>query len=395
MKPDRYARQRMIAWWRQDRLSTATVLVAGVGALGNEVAKNLALLGVGRLVLVDFDRVEPSNLSRAVLFDDHSVGAPKVKAAAAALARLNPEVAVQTIEGDVFHDVGLGWYRHSQLAIGCLDNLAARSQVGLSCALAGIPHLDGGMWALGGEVRWFNSGEGPCFDCTLAPDDWQRATERRSCSGFASSDPSEPAGAPTLATTAAIVGGLLAQEAAKWLCGQPVPMGKALVYNGQALTLHRAELTRNPACRSSHQSYQAVESLPVKAAETTPRALLELARNGSPKEGFSLELGRDFLLALHCPNCGRHDEINRLWAKVPETERTCPHCGTTRQGETIHTIEPDTPWADRSLATLGVPPTEVLAVSTPAGLRFYELSGDATARSSTRSDSEKTKQESL
>ncbi len=65
---DRYSRLRLISWWRQEKLAAAKVLVVGAGALGNEVIKNLALLGVGTTYVIDLDEVEPSNLSRSVLF---------------------------------------------------------------------------------------------------------------------------------------------------------------------------------------------------------------------------------------------------------------------------------------------------------------------------------------
>lgn len=392
-QPDRYARQRLIEWWDQDRLRAARVLIAGAGALGNELLKNLVLLGVGHLLVIDFDRVEVSNLSRTVLFDETNIGQPKVKSAARALAQLNPEVTIHTVEGDLFYDVGLGFYRHSHLAIGCLDNLAARSQVGLSCVLAGIPYLDGGMWSLGGEVRWFTAGEGPCFDCTLSPNDQARADERRSCTGFRDPTWNEEERVPTVATTAAIIGGLLAQEAAKWLCGYPITPGKAIVYNGQALTMHRSELARNPTCASSHLPYDHVIELPYRASDLTSYRLLQragqdLANTDGPlpvQPGLTaagtgekpiLELGRDFLVAFACPQCGRQQPVNQTWGKVLETERRCPHCGATRQTETIRALAADSPLADRPLASLGVPPGEVLAVRTARGLLFYELTAD-------------------
>jgi glutamyl-tRNA reductase len=70
---DRYARQRLIPSWQQESLKQATVLVGGAGALGNEVIKNLALLGIGRLIILDRDTIEVSNLSRTVLFRPLSV----------------------------------------------------------------------------------------------------------------------------------------------------------------------------------------------------------------------------------------------------------------------------------------------------------------------------------
>jgi len=79
---DRYSRLRLIPWWRQERLASARVLVVGAGALGNEVVKNLALLGVGTTFLIDLDEVEPSNLSRSVLFRARDGGRAKAEVAA-------------------------------------------------------------------------------------------------------------------------------------------------------------------------------------------------------------------------------------------------------------------------------------------------------------------------
>ena len=71
---DRYSRLRLIAWWDQAKLAAARILVVGAGALGNEVLKNLALLGVGTIYLVDFDTIEQSNLTRSVLFRNRTAG---------------------------------------------------------------------------------------------------------------------------------------------------------------------------------------------------------------------------------------------------------------------------------------------------------------------------------
>ncbi len=380
-RDDRYARQRLIDGWDQDRLATAQVLVAGAGALGNELLKNLALMGVGRLLVIDFDRVEASNLSRCALFRPQDVGRPKVAAAADALARLNPQVEVRTIDGDLFYDVGLGWYRHADLAIGCLDSLAARSQLGLDATLAGVPYFDGGMWALGGEVRTFLPGDGPCFDCTLSPEDYERASERRSCSGF--QDPGGEGGGPeaTLASTAAIVGGLLAQEAVKQLCGLPVAGGRALVYNGQTLRFHRAELERGRNCRSSHAPYENVVELGQgAAARLTPAELLQRTRRALAAEqdpdDLSLELGRDFLVAFHCPRGHGTEEVGRVIGRVSEDAAICPRCGILRQAEVLGSVEQSAPRGSIPVADFGVPAGEVLAVRVAGEIRFYELAGD-------------------
>ncbi len=108
---DRYGRLRLISWWRQERLAAASVLVVGAGALGNEVIKNLALLGVGTTYLIDLDVVEASNLSRSVLFRAEDGGQPKATAAARRACELNPEITVVPMHGDVHHRSGTGALR--------------------------------------------------------------------------------------------------------------------------------------------------------------------------------------------------------------------------------------------------------------------------------------------
>ena len=73
----RYSRMELIAWWEQEKIANAKVLVVGVGALGNEVIKNLVLLGIGTLYIIDYDTIEPSNLNKSVLFRESDCGKNK------------------------------------------------------------------------------------------------------------------------------------------------------------------------------------------------------------------------------------------------------------------------------------------------------------------------------
>ena len=393
MGDDRYSRQSLIQWWSQERLRAARVLIAGVGALGNEVAKNLALLGVGTLILVDFDRIERSNLSRTVLFKESDVGHSKAARAARALRALNPDLAVYPCDGDLFYDLGLGIYRHCDLTIGCLDSIAARSQAGRCCGLTGVPYLDGGMWSLGGEARWLLSGDGPCFDCTISADDRAEAQLRRSCTGFAPpADTQDQPHLPTVATTASIIGGLLAQECAKFLCGHAIEAGKSIVYNGQYLTMHRAQLSRRPDCPASHVPYGDVIELPGGAAQTTAadliaRARVDLARAWFPSGGgadtvppagdaIEVQLTRNFALAMVCPGCGRRQRVQRHWSRVPESARPCPACGTLREAQVVQALGADSQHLHTPLSRLGVPPGEILPVYIGGGILFYELTSD-------------------
>src|SRR5687767_16029219 len=89
---DRFDRFRLIQWWDQGKLARAKVLVVGAGALGNEIIKNLALLGAGNVLIADLDRVENSNLSRSALYRARDNGKFKAETAAAAARDLYPQI---------------------------------------------------------------------------------------------------------------------------------------------------------------------------------------------------------------------------------------------------------------------------------------------------------------
>ena len=369
MTSDRYARQTLIHGWNQSALSAASLLVIGAGALGNETLKNLALLGVGHVLILDFDTIETSNLSRTVLFRDADVGLPKARVAAERVRKINPEMRVEALCGNVFYDIGLGFFRHADLVIGCLDNIAARSHVGVCCSLAGTPYLDGGMWGLGGEVRWFLPGETACFECTLTEEDRRQASERRSCTGLRRDDPERTI--PTTINTAAIIGGLLSQEAARLLCGGDVGGGEAFVYNGQTARMHRSTLPRKPDC-PYHAPYHDVVELDDTADTLSAASLLDRARADLGNGGI-LELGRDFLQSFHCSRCDNAEEVNQSIGVVPESRSRCQTCGSERTARIISRVEPNDAVASRTLAHLGIPPGEVVAVRNHQQTVLFEL----------------------
>jgi molybdopterin/thiamine biosynthesis adenylyltransferase len=374
MNAGRYDRQQGIPGWNQSALREARVLVAGAGALGNELIKNLVLMGIGHLMVVDFDRVEVSNLSRAVLLWDADVGRSKAQAVTEAAAKLNHEVDARFFDGDLLYDIGLGFYRHADLVVGTLDNQEARSLVGAAASMAGLPYLDGAMWALGGEVRWFDPGS-TCFNCTLSELDRLSLSERRSCSGFARVD-TPPGEQPvsTTVSTSSVIGGLLAKEVVQNLCGQETHFGEVTVYNGLKLSLHVSALKRDPTC-PYHEPLQNIVELEVGANDLRADELLRRAKKDLGSSAV-LELGRNFLLGFFCTNCGGHEEINKLLGRVSEHAALCPECGTVRSAEITTRIEGGEPYAGRRLSELGVPPGEVLTAHEGEELRAYELTRD-------------------
>src|SRR5258708_12066513 len=119
---DRDATLKLIDWFDVDRVRAAKILVIGAGAIGNEVLKNLALLGIGHIFIVDRDTIEMSNLSRSVLYRAADSGKDKASTAARAVRELNPNVKTTYQKGDITLDFGLGLLRRMDVVIGCLDN---------------------------------------------------------------------------------------------------------------------------------------------------------------------------------------------------------------------------------------------------------------------------------
>src|SRR5437899_12932824 len=107
---DRDSRLRLIRCWDHERLRAAKVLDVGAGAIGNEVLKNLALLGIGQVWVIDLDEIEDSNLTRSVLFRHEDCGKSKAIAAAEEMRNINPDVRVTPIHGNVVTDLGLGLF---------------------------------------------------------------------------------------------------------------------------------------------------------------------------------------------------------------------------------------------------------------------------------------------
>src|SRR5262245_16638488 len=117
--------------FRRERLRSTSALVVGAGALGNEVVKNLALLGVGQVTIVDHDTVEASNLTRSILFCGTDIAehlrkkTPKSELLALRAREINPDVDARAVVGEVA-DVGLGTLRRADVVFSCVDNEMAR-----------------------------------------------------------------------------------------------------------------------------------------------------------------------------------------------------------------------------------------------------------------------------
>ena len=274
-----------LSWFRSERVSQARVMVVGCGALGNEVLKNLVLFGVQHLVVVDFDRVESSNLSRSVLFtrEDAQLHARKIDAVKASIERINPSAEVVTLFGDIAYEVGLGWFRGVDVVIGCVDNRWARYCINRLCMRAGIPWVDGGIDGLEGTVRVFIPGEN-CYACNLGPEGLKDLKRRMPCSGIIRRN--EAAGrAATTPVIASVIGAVQVQEALKLIHREQLESGeltslcgRMFCYEGQHLTTRTVDFKAYDDDCPVHERWEPVTDSDLTIKHTVRQCLDELRR---------------------------------------------------------------------------------------------------------------------
>ncbi len=369
---DRYSRLRLISWWRQEKLADATVLVVGAGALGNEAVKNLALLGVGTILVIDLDTVEPSNLSRSVLFRAEDGGRPKAEVVAQRARELNPDVTVRAIVGDVTTDLGLGVFADADVVLGCLDNREARLWVNRQCWKVGTPWVDAGIQEIQGVVKVFVPPDSACYECAMTQRDYELLNLRYSCP-LLRRDDILAGKVPTAPTIASMMAALEVQEAVKILHGIPVAAGSALVYNGVANTFYTTKLPIREDCLS-HETYPSPTPLPL-GHESPAIALFDAAR--SRLEGpLRLALDRDLVTSISCPRCGWSTAVYRPRSRVSQHEAVCPRCRELGRPEMCCMIDEDSAEASRTLAELGIPPYDVVRVDGANASAFFLLDAD-------------------
>jgi molybdopterin/thiamine biosynthesis adenylyltransferase/DNA-binding transcriptional regulator YhcF (GntR family) len=373
LQTDRLGTFEFISWWEREKVQKAKVLVVGAGALGNEVIKNLSLMGVGNLFVIDFDTVEAANLSRSVLFRDGDSKRSKAEVVAARAKSLNPQLHVQYLHGNVTTQLGLGIIRRMDAVIGCLDNREARLALNRFCYWMNKPWIDGAIQELLGLVRVFVPGRGACFECTLTETARRDLSLRYSCPLLARQN-ILLGKVPTTPTIASIIGGMQAQEALKLIHDMPVEAGKVVHYNGLTNEMHTSAYVAREDCES-HWVYGDVAELPARAGQTTLAELLKIARQDLGGDAV-IELDQELILSLTCPQCLTRQEVLRPLEEVTFEAGHCPTCGVLRETELTHEITGAEPFLHRTLGSVGIPPLHILRARNASEFRFYELTGD-------------------
>jgi adenylyltransferase/sulfurtransferase len=371
---ERFARFARVEWWDQARLARARVLVCGAGALGNEVVKDLALLGVGHLVVADMDVVEKSNLTRSVLFREGDAGRPKAACAARAARELYPGIDARAVVGNIAADLGLGWVRWADVVVGALDNREARVFLNAACARLGRPWIDGGIDVLDGIARGFHPPATACYECTMSEVDWRLIEQRRSCTMLARRALAA-GGTPTTPTTASLVGALQAQEVLKLLHGLPALLGQGFVFEGATHTSYAVSYPIDPECRW-HEPPAPIDAL-ADVGLDSPLGALWSAAKAVLGDVDALELGRELVEHLTCVRCGARRPVLRPIDAVAEEDAVCAACGGDATPSFLHTIARGSSYLERTVRELGLPARDVVWARCGDRFHGFELQAEA------------------
>ncbi|MFM8655238.1 MAG: molybdopterin-synthase adenylyltransferase MoeB [Verrucomicrobiota bacterium] len=220
----------------QRKLKAARVLAIGTGGLGSPLLAYLAAAGVGRLGIVDFDRVDESNLQRQIIHRQTTIGHPKVESAKRTILEINPHIEVETHEVALRSDNALELFRPYDVIVDGTDNFPTRYLVNDACALLGKPNVYGSIFRFEGQCTVFWADQGPCYRC-LYP------------------EPPPPGSVPScaeggvLGILPGVIGVLQAIETVKLILGiGDVLIGRLLLFDALKMRFREMKLRKNPEC---------------------------------------------------------------------------------------------------------------------------------------------------
>ena len=317
------ARQELITWWDQSKLRAANVLVVGAGALGNEIVKNLALVGVGNITIVDMDTIELSNLSRCIFFRESDDGSYKAEVLAREAERLNPFTKTRFFTTPV-QDLGDAYLQQFNLIIAGLDNREARVWLGGAARRAGKVWIDAAIEGLMGKVQTFTP-DGPCYACTMSEKDWELLAHRKACK-LLGTDEILAGHTPTNATTSSIIAGIQTQEAIKYLAEVDSSMhaleNKVWRMIGEQMATFTSFIEIDEYCPFHFDPTETTHHIQL------PSTLAELWSALSLDDDTQISFYDDFLFIHGCSACGTAPTFG--YKDLLKKQGVCLKCGAER-----------------------------------------------------------------
>ncbi|MHB1207865.1 MAG: HesA/MoeB/ThiF family protein [Rhodospirillaceae bacterium] len=296
----RYLRHTLIDWFCQEDVSRARIGVVGAGAVGNEVLKCLALLGVGAIDVYDFDRIEIHNLTRSVLFRETDIGKNKAVCAAERLRDLDPNVKVTAYAGDFWQSVDLAHFAGYAAVICCVDNFEARIRLNTLCKLWGVNLINTGIdsrYAVVDTFPFSTQTDAGCYECSLPPSVYQRLSNRYSCGGLKKIAFIEKR-IPTTVITASLAGSLAVSRALRF--GSTGESGSRRIFaDSIGGTSTATDLPRREDCPVCSRFKAPIQITPCRNSLGA-----DLEQLGPISEGVEITLPEPVIMSFQCKNCG-------------------------------------------------------------------------------------------
>lgn len=385
----------LLSWFKKDRVKSARVLVAGCGALGNEVVKNLALFGVGHIYVVDFDQIELSNLTRSVLFREEDAYNHSYKAdiVAKRAREINPQIEVTPIVGNLFSEVGFGIYRSVDVIIGCLDSRIARYQLNRLALRAGKSWIDGSIENLTGVVKVYAPGIS-CYECSLSRDEFNHIMLRTGCADVVRSQTSKGRVATT-PISASIVGALQVQEAMKIIhmdtTGEEdhddatpfkTLQGKMLRYEGMTNAMNIYKISSWKKICPAHEQWTDITPCDSLSATMTVRETIKKLKEILKVDEVEINMcNNKFIDVIATDHPQKEFEVMIPESQLDHYIKKNKELRQLSYRTLIHkhffeNIDERFPYQDMTLMQIGIPRFDVLQVSTEKGIFYVELSAD-------------------
>jgi len=380
----------LLSWFKKDKVKNARVLVAGAGALGNEVVKDLALFGVGHIYVVDFDHIEISNLTRSVLFreEDAYNHSYKAEIVAKRAMEINPQIKVTPIVGNLFSEVGFGLYRAVDVVIGCLDSRIARYLLNRLCMRAGKTWIDGSIENLTGAVKVYTPGVN-CYECGLSREEFNIIMLRTGCADVVRTQSS----AGRVATTpisASIIGAMQVQEAMKIIhldsddqSQFKTLQGKMLRYEGMTNSMNIYKYSSWKKTCPAHERWENVLEGKDLSATMTVEKVMEKLKSLLNVKALEINMRNNkFIDKIVSDKPEKEFEVMIPESKLDDyingdAELRKLSYKTLFHKSFYENIDAEFPYKNLSLQQIGIPPFDVIQVATEKGQFYVELSGDS------------------
>ena len=360
-----YHRQELITWWDQKALLSAKVVVVGAGALGNEIVKTLALVGVGNITIVYMDIIEHTKLARCVFFRRDDELKLKAEVLAREASRMNTDVKTEYFTSPI-QELGDAFLLQFDLILAGLDNREARVWLGAAAKRTGKVWIDAAIEGLMGKVQTFVP-DGPCYACTMGDKDWEALTKRLSCK-LLGVEEMEGGHAPTNATTSSIIAGIQTQEAIKYLVGKSdfyALENKVWRMLGEQMATFTSVVEISDDCPFHYDFTE------LSGTAALPKTMNELWSIFDQPENAVLSFYDDFITIDQCPGCSDASKFG--YKDLMKKQGTCQSCDITLTVNLSSRVSKSDDLASASINSNNWPMQTLVEFKSDSGIRRYRL----------------------